>query len=90
MTRNKFGDDANKVSHAFLKAGLRLVLCIPAGAVGIALSATVVGLPLGLPLLAACGAFISKPIRKHPLYAAPPRHNTKRPSEQDVEYMEDW
>lgn len=47
---------------------VRALLMIPIGAVIAVLMLTVVGIPLGFALGLAVGAFVSKPLRKHPLF----------------------
>jgi hypothetical protein len=72
-----FGDAQLKPSKATPKVILRFFLAIPIGAVGVALCVSVVGLPLGIPIMLWVGAFISKPIRKHPTF------NTETVREED-------
>jgi hypothetical protein len=43
----------------------------PVGAVGIALTCTVIGAPLGIPILIWAGHWIGQPIRQHPNFRIP-------------------
>lgn len=67
-TRTNFGDEKLKAKSVMPRVFLRFMLVLPVGAVGTALCATIIGLPLGIPLLLWVGAFISKPIRQHPAF----------------------
>jgi hypothetical protein len=44
---------------------------VPVGAVGIALTATVIGAPLGIPILLLAGKWIAAPIQQHPNFRIP-------------------
>lgn len=63
-----FGDDQLKPKKATPRVILRLFLSLPVSVVGVALCATIIGIPLGVLILLWVGAFISKPIRKLPAF----------------------
>lgn len=63
-----FGDDQLRIHKVLAGMIVRMVLVLPIGAVGIVLCVTVIGLPLGIPIMMWVGAFCSKPIRKHPAF----------------------
>jgi hypothetical protein len=56
----------NGVGWALMKVIMRAFLTLPLGAVVLLLCVSVVGLPLGLPLAGLLGAWVSRPLRKHP------------------------
>jgi uncharacterized protein YneF (UPF0154 family) len=55
------------VTVFFNMAG-RGILMLPLAAVFVVLCVTIIGIPLALPLGAAIGAFVSKPLRQHPYF----------------------
>jgi hypothetical protein len=62
----------------------------PVGAVGICLTATIIGAPIGIPILLWAGHWIAKPIQQHPNFKIPTREealiNRQR---RDNSYIED-
>lgn len=68
MGKPNFGDAQLNPRVVLGKVVLRLFLMLPVGAIGAVLCATGIGAVLGVPLLLCAGAFISKPIRKHPKF----------------------
>lgn len=71
-TRQNFGDAQLKPARVMPRVLVRLILMLPVAAVGTVLCFSVIGLPLGIPLLLWAGAFISKPIRQHPNFNTNP------------------
>lgn len=47
---------------------VRAFLAVPLGAVALLLIISVVGIPLGIPLAITIGLWVSKPLRRHPLF----------------------
>jgi hypothetical protein len=74
-----FGDDQLKAKKATPHVLLRLFVVFPIGAVGVALCVSIIGLPIGIPLLLWVGAYVSKPIRQLPAFNV----NTKKKDEDD-------
>jgi ABC-type dipeptide/oligopeptide/nickel transport system permease component len=63
-----FGDENLKAKSVMPKVLARFVVSLPIAVVGMVLCATVIGLPLGIPVLLWVGGFISRPIRQLPAF----------------------
>jgi hypothetical protein len=59
---------AENARGAFVKVIVRSFIAVPVGLVALLLCMSVIGLPLGLPLALAIGAWVSKPLREHPTF----------------------
>lgn len=77
-----FGDAQLSLRKPLMWMLVRMVLVLPIGAVGLVLCVTVIGLPLGIPIMLWVGAFCSKPLRKHPAF------DTTRTMSDEAE--DDW
>lgn len=68
----------------------RAFLCVPLGALGIALTLSIVGAPLGIPILLLCGKWIARPIQQHPNFRiATPEEALAQRQLRDGSYIED-
>lgn len=83
VTRQNFGDEQSSLLKTFSWTMVRIAIVLPVGAVGVVLCMSVIGLPLGLPIMAWVGAFVSKPIRKHPAFTV---DTTPKADEEDWTY----
>lgn len=72
---SEFGDDVYRpgAGKVLTKVGLRVVLMIPFGALGLALICTILGAPVGIIVLGVAGWWIGRPIRMHPAFKVPDR-----------------
>lgn len=66
--RQTFGDAQLSLRKPLMWMMIRGLLVFPIGAVGLLLCVTIIGLPLGIPIMLWVGAFCSKPLRKHPTF----------------------
>jgi len=68
----------------------RAIVMTPVGAVGIALTCTIIGAPLGIPILLAAGKWIAAPLQQHPNFKIPSREESLRAKQlRDGSYIEE-
>lgn len=99
-TRVPIGDAyAQQLKHKAVRSlVLRTFVCIPAGAVGLVLTISIIGAPLGIPILLLCGKWIASPLQKLPAFDMKAAHpNTSSYYDDYPEYdlthpstYEDW
>ena len=80
----------HSAGKAFYAVIGRAFLCIPLGAVALGLTLTIVGAPLGIPLLLVLGKWIAKPLQQHPNFRIPTQAEQLRARQiREGTYIED-